>query len=302
MDPRFTIVSSLAAQQHSVVSLTQLELAGVRAPMRSRWVATGLLVRLGPRSFGVAGSAPTWMRSLAAAFLDLDGRAPVAGRSASRLHGLDGFTGDEVELLTARDDRKRCSSGVVHSTARPIERGDLVRIEGLTVLRAERLILDGPLFGFTSDELENAIDSAVRKRLVAEQRLRTRVVALHSRGLNGGRMLLEAMVDTGGESRLERWFLRLVRQAGLPRPVLQRVFRANGRTIARVDAYFDGGLVVELAGHGTHSSRRALQVDAQRQTELTLRGHRVLTFTYNDLRDRPEWVLARLCDALRLVA
>lgn len=302
MDPRFTIVSSLATQQHSVVSLTQLERAGVRAPMRSRWVAAGLLVRLGPRSFGAAGSAPTWMRSLAAAYLDLDGRAPIAGRSAARLHGLDGFTGEEVELLTARDDRRRRSSGVVRSTARPIERGDVVRIEGLRVLRAERLIVDGPLFGFTRNELENAIDSAVRKRLVAEQRLRTRVIALHSRGLNGGRLLLDALVDTGGESRLERWFLRIVREAGIDRPMLQKVFRVDGRTVARVDAFFPAGLVVEVAGHGTHATRRQRQVDAQRQTELTLRGYRVLTFTYEDVRDRPEWVIARLGDALRLVA
>lgn len=302
MDPRFAIVSSLASQQHSVVSLTQLEWAGVRAPMRSRWVAAGLLVRLGPRSFGVAGSAPTWMRSLAAGYLDLDGRAPIAGRSAAQLQGLDGFTGDEVELLTTRLDRKRSSSGVVHSTSRPIGRGDVVRIAGLTVLRAERLILEAPLFRFSQQEIENAIDSALRLRLIGEQRLRTKVLDQHSRGLNGGRMLLDALVDTGGESRLERWFLRLVREAGIERPMLQKVFRADGRTIARVDAFFPGGLVVEVAGHGTHATRRQLQSDAQRQTELTLRGCRVVTFTYADVRDRPDWVVARLRDALRLVA
>jgi hypothetical protein len=38
-------------------------------------------------------------------------------------------------------------------------------------------------------------------------------------------MLLEAMIDSGGESRLERWFLRLVRQAGIERPTLQKTFR-----------------------------------------------------------------------------
>ena len=60
--------------------------------------------------------------------------------------------------------------------------------------------------------------------------------------------------------------------------------------------------MVELAGHGTHSTRRELQVDAQRHTELTLRGLRVLTFRYEDVRDRSTWVVARLREALRLVA
>ena len=36
------------------------------------------------------------------------------------------------------------------------------------------------------------------------------------------------------------------------------------RIIARVDAYFPGGLVVEVSGHGTHASRRQRQIDAQR--------------------------------------
>jgi len=127
-------------------------------------------------------------------------------------------------------------------------------------------------------------------------------VAQHTSGLNGGRRLLDALVDTGGESRLERWFLRLVRQAGLPRPILQKIFRDGTRTIARVDAFFPGGLVVEVAGHGMHSSRRQIQSDAQRQTELTLSGVRWITFTFTDVRDRPAWVIARLVEALRMAA
>jgi very-short-patch-repair endonuclease len=90
-----------------------------------------------------------------------------------------------------------------------------------------------------------------------------------------------------------------VRLADLPRPELQRRYTDGARHIARVDAYFAPGLVVEVAGHGTHSSRRQQQIDAQRHTELVLRGERVLLFTYIDIRDRPDWVVARLKEALR---
>ena len=302
MNPRFVALAALAADQHSAVSLAQVQRLGITSSLCGQWVRAGLLERAGPRSLVIAGSAATWKRALSAASFDLDGMGLIAGRSGARLLGLDGFLSDDVELLVERPARKRASSGVVRSTSLPLSRGDVVRIDGLRVLRAERLILDSPRFCFTQAETENAIDSAIRLRLVSEQRLRTRVVAQHSRGLNGGRQLLDALVDTGGESRLERWFLRLVRQAGLPRPMLQRVYRDGTRTIARVDALFPGGLVVEVAGHGTHSSRRHRQSDAQRQTELTLRGLRWITFTYTDVRDRPEWVIARLTEALRMTA
>ena len=84
--------------------------------------------------------------------------------------------------------------------------------------------------------------------------------------------------------------------------MLQKVYRDGNRVLARVDAYFPGGLVVEVSGHGTHSTRRQRQIDAQRHTELTLRGLRVITFTYEDIRDRPAWVIARLREALTSAA
>ena len=88
-----------------------------------------------------------------------------------------------------------------------------------------------------------------------------------------------------------------MRTAGLPRPATRVVFRQGRRTIARVDFLFGGDLVVEVAGYGTHATRRQLQVDARRQTELTLGGHRVLTFTYTDVVERPDWVVAQLAEA-----
>ncbi len=256
MNDRFTRVAGLAASQHSAVSLAQLDQLGVGPSLRHDWLAAGRLMRLGPRSFALAGAAPTWRQALQAAVFDLGGAGLLAGRSGAQLLGLDGFTGDAVECILPREHRNRVGSGIVRSTRRPIGPADVCRIDGLPVLRAERLILEAPVFHFDRSEVENAIDSAIRLRLVSEQRLRTRVVQQHHQGINHGRVLLDALVDSGGESRLERWFLRVIREAGLPRPTLQRTFRDSGRCVARVDAYFPGDLVVELAGHGTHSSRR----------------------------------------------
>ncbi len=174
--------------------------------------------------------------------------------------------------------------------------------DGLRCLSAHRTILEAHTFGFTRDELERAVDSAVRKRLISEQRLRAAIIELNQELQRGTRLLTDVVIDAGGESKLERAFLRLLRRGGLPRPELQRIYREGTRTIARVDAVFPGNLVVELDGHGSHATRQERQRDAQRRTELLLKGCRVLTFTYDDVRFRPDWVLVQLAEALRQVA
>jgi hypothetical protein len=302
MDDRFRDIAALAATQHSVVSTAQLLARGIDSSTRSKWERKGLVSRLGSRSFALAGSPPSFERALAAGLADLGGFGVVAGRAGSRLHGLDGFGASSTEFLVPRANRMSKTDGLVCSTGRPLSKADVVVVHGFRCLTAERLIVESPLFHFTRTETENAIDSSIRLRLVAEQRLRTRVIREHHGGVNGSRLLLDALIDAGGESRLERWFLGLVRQAKISRPILQQTYRDGSRTVARVDAYFHGGLVVEVSGHGTHATRRQRQVDAQRHTELTLRGLRVLTFTYEDIRDRPGWVIARLREALALAA
>ncbi len=297
MDSRFHSIAVLAAANHSVVSLADLQRRGVSSRLLSEWLQMGRLVRLGPRAFTVAGAAPTWHRDVAAGLADLGGFGFIAGRAGFKLHGLDDFTDASPEFLLPRAHRDMRTVARTAATSQEISWSDRCTIDGLRTLRPMRLILDSPRFGFTRREIENAIDSSIRLRLVSEQRLRARVVAQHSRGINGSRALLDALVDSGGESRLERMMLRLIREAGLRRPATQQVHRADGRLIARVDFQFADGLIVEVAGHGTHSSRAERQRDEQRRTELTLRGYRVITFTYEDVRDRPGWVVARLREA-----
>ena len=302
MDIRHAQAAAVASNQHGAISIKQLDALGVDASLRYKWVKRGLLERLGPQTYAITGAVDTWRRGAWAAMTDLGDAGYVAGRTAARLNGLDGFCSDDIEVLVKRKQRGIRSAHTVASTALPLTLADSIVIDGIRCLKAERLILDSPLFGFDRAETENAIDSAIRLRLVSEQRLRTKVISRHRGAINGGRILLDALVDAGGESRLERWFLTLVRTAGLPRPQLQRTWRHGSRTIARVDAFFPGGLVVEVAGHGTHSNRRDVQRDQQRRTELTLRGLRVITFTYDDIRDRPDWVIARLREAIALLA
>lgn len=286
-------IAGLASANHGVVSTRDLRRVGLARTTQSAWIAAGRLIRLGTHSFTLPGTVPTWARTAAAAQVDLDGRGYLAGRTGAVLLGLDGFESGPIEALAERRHRGMRADVRLATTDRRLDRGDTVLVDGLRCLTAERLILDSPLFGFTRRETENAIDSALRLRLVHEQRLRTKVIDRHRRGINHGRTLLDALVDAGGHSRLERWTLRIIREAGLPRPLLQLTYRDGQRIVARVDFQL-GDLVVEVCGHGTHSSRRQLQADEQRRTELMRRGLRVVVFRYEDVRDRPAWVAAQL--------
>jgi hypothetical protein len=294
MDDRFVELAALAAGNHAVFTTTMARSVGVSDRLRHEWLQQRWIERLGLHTFRFAGGPVTWRMMLASGLGDLGRTAAIAGRSSAALQRLDGFDQGPVELWTPRLSRHRSHAALARSSALPLQQGDVMTVDGLRCVTAERLILDSLLFQFSPAEIHNAVDSAIRLRLVSETRLRRRIAADLVANVKHRRVLTSALVDAGGESSLERRFLAIVRQAGLPRPHLQRVYRAGTRTMARVDAEFDNGLVIEVSGHATHASRVHRQRDAQRQTELTLIGKRVITFTYDDVYGRPGWMLGIL--------
>lgn len=298
----YTAVVAAAGRHFGAISTAELARLGVSPSLRAKWVHRQLLAPAGPHSFVVAGAPRTAAQAAWCAAADCAGRGYVAGRTAAWLHGLDGFEPPpRPELLLRREHRGTRLPHLVRTTGRQLGSGDAVTIRGVRCLGAERLILEAPRFDFTATEIENAIDSAIRAKKVFEPHLRDRVLNSVRPG-SGRSAVREALQDTGGESRLERWFLAIVRTGGLPRPAMRVVVHADRRFAARLDAAFPGGLVIELEGHATHSSRRQRQHDEERRTALTLQGYRVIVFTYNDVRDRPDWVLAQLRAARTLVA
>ncbi len=90
---------------------------------------------------------------------------------------------------------------------------------------------------------------------------------------------------------LERAFLRLMREEGLPRPTPQVVFESDGTRFARVDFLFEGfGIVVEVSGRQGHSSPAERARDAQRRNELQDVGLQVVEYTYEHVTNHGRWV------------
>jgi hypothetical protein len=93
------------------------------------------------------------------------------------------------------------------------------------------------------------------------------------------------------QSVLERAFLDLLATAGLPVPICQYpVARADGKRAYLDFAYPDRGLAIEVDGSDAHATPAQRASDHERANQLP--KWRFVRFTYEDVNDRPEYVVA----------
>jgi hypothetical protein len=96
-------------------------------------------------------------------------------------------------------------------------------------------------------------------------------------------------------SRLERRFLELLEETGLPLPQTNRP--AGGR---RVDCRWpEHHLTVELDSYRFHRSRHAWEQDRRREREARARGDEFRRYTYGDVFEDPRLMLRELRGLLR---
>jgi very-short-patch-repair endonuclease len=137
------------------------------------------------------------------------------------------------------------------------------------------------------DRLERAINDADRLDLIDPESLRAALDATPPRpGVGHLRSLLDSHTFAPTDSVLERRFLRLACDAGLPRPGTQVM--VNG---FRVDFYWpDLGLVVETDGLRYHRTPAQQKKDHLRDQAHTASGLTALRFTAAQVRYEPDQV------------
>lgn len=142
-----------------------------------------------------------------------------------------------------------------------------------------------------------AIDSVIRDGGASEDLLHRRLAALHGKGRHGGPKVLAALegadAQRGWHSWLERRFLQLLAEVGLPRPETQVHLSKTGDRLIRVDCRFPGTpLVVELLGYRWHRTEAQMASDTKRMNQLLLDGFQVVQFTYRDVTGDERNVIA----------
>lgn len=311
-------LAELAALQGGNASLVQLRRLGFTRSQIAHRRATGSWQIAGPGVVRLAGSPVDWQSRLIAAALAVGERAVISRASAARLHRLDGFEADEVIELTAPYGTFRSPNGLVVHRTRDLPTVDIAtvrrplpaairndrRLRALGLLTdfrstsASRTIIDLAA-AVDAERLGRAIDSAARLGLSSPAYLSRRLADLRTPGRNGVRLLDEVMLDSGGHSWLERRFLRLMREAGLPRPACQVVHSRAGTFVARVDFdYRPRPLVVEVAGRRGHTSDADRARDARRRNELAALGVKVIEFITTQVVGDPGYVVTTVAERL----
>jgi very-short-patch-repair endonuclease len=148
----------------------------------------------------------------------------------------------------------------------------------------------------TQPQLEAAINEADKFDRVHPDALRA---SLEHRAGQHGLPALRAILDRRTfvltRSRLERLFLPIAREAGLPKPETRAI--VNG---FEVDFYWPAlGLVVETDGLRFHRTPAEQAKDRLRDQAHTAAGRTQLRFTHEQVRYEPEHVLGTLTSVAR---
>ena len=279
-----------AARQHGLLTRTDLDELAITRGVRRRLVAEGTLVAVGPRVFRVGGAPASRNQRVLAATLDTGGFA--SHRTAAALYGLDGIDEPDLPEVTVDRRTKRFRSEIaqVHSTLW-LPGSHCVVVEGVPTLNVARTLLSLASMVPTSlahDVVAGAVEQAIATRRATDPWIWWLLEQTRRNGRDGV-AVLEAVLasrDAGfvTESWLEREFLSILREAGVPLPICQKRVAEQGAFVARVDfVYEPRSLIIEVSGHAWHHTRAQRARDTARRRRLVLAGFRVLEFTYEDI-------------------
>ena len=194
-----------------------------------------------------------------------------------------------VSICLPRGHHARQITGV-SLVRRDIDAVDIRTVDGLPVVsRALAAIEASVTHG------AGVLDTALQRRMVTLDA----VIAANDRypgrtGAPRASAIIDACV-TGARSQAERIAHRLLRAAGITG------WDANAAASGyEGDILFDDArLLVEIDGFAFHSDATTFQRDRTRQNALVAAGWTVLRFTWADLTERPDHVVAVIRHALR---
>jgi hypothetical protein len=288
-------IATIATGQLGAFSRTQAHDAGLSdRQLRSR-VQSGFLVQNGPNAFRIAGTPTSLRGELKERLLDIGDPVWCCAQTAAALHGFDGFAlRRPFHLLLPRERSLARWNTRIHRSQR-IDLIDTAEVDGMPVTSPVRTLLDLARV-LPSDQLAACVDSALRDGGTNEDLLHRRIEALRSQGRFGLPLLHEVLagheVTRGGQSWLEREYLRLISRAGVPRPDTQPVLSRAGDRLVRVDCRFPGtNVVVELLGYRFHRSRGQMATDATRYNALLAKGYSPYQFTYGQIVSEADYVV-----------
>jgi len=274
-----------------------------------RWIhrrlASGEWVQIAEGVYRLAAYPDTAMSRLWATVLAPTGLSAISHEAAATLHGLATFRSLEP-VVTVRHSRSRIEHlATVHQSRRLYDE-HITTVRGLPVTTVARTLIDLAAL-FRRARLEVIVDDALASGNVKLAELASTFDDLAARGRKGTRLMriiLEARLPgyVAPQSRAESLMLRVLREGGLPRPVLQFPHPSP-----MIDSYVDGAYVseqilIEIDSRRWHTQMARIENDKERDQAANLVDWDTYRFTWRDLTQRPGWVVSQLRKALRKAA
>lgn len=275
------MVARLAGRAHGVVTRGEMLGAGISRSEIGRRVEKGALIRQYPGVYRVGHAARSVDSDYMAAVKACGAAAMLSGLAAAHLLQLLRGKPPPPEVTAPTERQVR---GV--KTRRARRRGTKVR--GIPLTTVPETLVDLAA-GLSPEALARACHEAgVKYRTTPRQ-----VDAVLKRRPNArGATRLRAVMsgDTPVTlSEMERVFFDVLRPTGLPLPEANRV--ASDR---RVDLRWPGRLTAELDSYRFHNSRYSWEQGQRRQREARARGEEFRRYSWTDVTDQAEAMVAEI--------
>ena len=283
-------LARIAANSHGIVTRAELAAAGVSEGGIKRRVRKGTLLSEYRGVYRVGHRAPSVEATYMAAVRAAGPGALLSGRAAAFLFGLIKGSPPPPEVTTPTERR---IVGISTRRSRLIAARYATTFSAIPVTTIACILVDLAAVLAHGALARACHEAGVRYRTTPAQ-VET---VLHRRPNSPGAAKLRAILRGQVKvvlSKLERAFLKLLRDAGLPLPQTNRP--AGGR---RVDCRWpEHRLTVELDSYMFHNSRYAWEQDRRREREARARGDEFRRYTYGDVLEDPRYMLAELHELL----
>ncbi|MFB1293974.1 DUF559 domain-containing protein [Mycobacterium sp. pW049] len=285
------MLSDYLRRHDGVITLAQARHAGLSRQSVNQRVRSGRWRQCSRGVYFVDDRPFTDAARVRAAVWSFGDQAVASGLAAAWWHGLTRFAPLDVDVTMPRSGSGRKREGA-RLRRRDLAPADVVESRGLRVTALPLTAIEAAVRGRRNrDVMDRALqhDADLRDLWNAHLRNKGRY------GSPAARILLQAAAD-GEHSEAERLLTKLMRAAQI----------TGWRTNARVGGYVVDVLfrrarvVIEVDGWAFHSDAQVFQNDRERQNALSLQGWQVLRFTWLDLVEYPDRVVATIKAAIRV--
>jgi very-short-patch-repair endonuclease len=286
---------ALAAAQSGVISRPQLEAHGAHQRAVTRMLAGEYLRPLAAGVYIARGAPLTFQARLWAATLSTGG---ILGFSTSaELWGVTDEHDDLVHVVLPHSRRVYPPEWVrVHRV--PVPSRQVVQREDLAVTANGWTLFDY-LPTLSSSQAIRLADRALQRRWITPDDIAGRLRDFPRR--RGNRMLraVLAITSDGAAAESERRLHQVLRGAGVHGWTPNYAVWVDGELVAVLDlAIPHRRVAIEVDGMAYHVDADRFQRDRARQNDLVMLGWTVLRFTWADITDLPQRIIA----AIRSVA